>query len=483
MSATVSATVASSLSHFTASPTPFHNVANLKSLLSAGGFSEISEQDTWTGRVVAGGKYYYSRNTSTIVAFVVGGSYAAANPGGFKIVGGHTDSPNIRIKPHSKRGAGAGGATQLNVEAYGGGLWHTWFDRDLSVAGRVLVRSADGKTITQQLVNLERPLLSIPNLCIHLQTGAEREAFKFNKEDHLQPILALADETLSAASTAASTAGTSAGTSPFTNNHEPMLLQEVAKKLGIDVSQIADFELSLYDTQGASLSGVNSEFLNSARLDNQATCITSTLALVEYSKNDAAVAADSDISLIALFDHEEVGSASQNGAGSPIMGEAVRRISSALNGGGGNEDFFQTTLRKSFVVSCDQAHAVHPNYAHKHDKNHAPKMNGGVVIKNNANQRYTTNSFTGFIIREIGRKAGVPTQEFVVRNDCPCGSTIGPIISEKTGMRCMDVGMPQLAMHSCREVMGTKDLDYAVELFKAFWETFRSLDEMTFDCE
>ncbi|GMI34860.1 hypothetical protein TeGR_g916 [Tetraparma gracilis] len=469
--------VTAALEHFGASPTQFHNCANLKDRLVAAGFSEISEADTWTGALSPGGKYFYTRNTSTLVAFVVGGAYNPASPGGFKVVGGHTDSPNIRIKPHSKRGAGAGGATQLNVEAYGGGLWHTWLDRDLSVAGRVLVRSPDGSTVTQQLVDLERPLLTIPNLCIHLQTGDERAALKLNKEDHLQPILALADKTLGGGA-----AADDAGVDNFVKGHEPMLLQEVARKLGCEVSQIADFELALYDTNKAALSGINKEFLASARLDNQATCITSALAIIEYAGMADAVAKDADVSLIALFDHEEVGSASAVGAGSPIMGEAVRRISSALNTGGGNEDFFQTTLRKSFVISCDQAHAVHPNYAHKHDKNHAPKMNGGMVIKNNANQRYTTNAFTGFIVREIARRANLNTQEFVVRNDCPCGSTIGPIISEKTGIRCMDVGMPQLAMHSCREIMGTSDLDNAVSLFVSFFETFRSLDEMTFGC-
>jgi len=178
--------VTESLKHFTSSPTQFHNCFNLKQRLLAASFTEISESEKWTSKLLPGGKYFYTRNTSTIVAFIIGGAYDPSSPGGFKIVGGHTDSPNIRIKPHSKASAGAGGATQINVEAYGGGIWHTWFDRDLSVAGRVLVRAADGSKVTQHLVNLERPLLSIPNLCIHLQSGEERAAFKYNKEDHLQ---------------------------------------------------------------------------------------------------------------------------------------------------------------------------------------------------------------------------------------------------------------------------------------------------------
>jgi aspartyl aminopeptidase len=217
---------------------------------------------------------------------------------------------------------------------------------------------------------------------------------------------------------------------------------------------MADMELNLYDVQPASLGGLANEFLYSARLDNLATVFCSIEALVDHSSD---LSKANDVSLVALFDHEEIGSQSAHGAGSPVMGEAVRRISFALAGETYNPDVYARCVRNSFVLSCDQAHAVHPNYASKHEANHAPKLNGGVVIKTNSNQRYTTNGVTGFVIRELGRKANVPIQEFVVRNDCPCGSTIGPIISANTGIRTVDVGMPQLSMHSCREVMGIAD--------------------------
>ncbi len=364
-------------------------------------------------------------------------------------------------QPHSKR-VGAGSTLQLNVECYGGGLWHTWLDRDLSLAGRCIVRTGDG--FTQRLVDVKKPVCRVPSLCIHLQTGEERAALKVNKEDHLQPLLA------------------QAVTDTLASGHEPLLLGLLSEAMGVPAADIVDFELSLYDTQPACLGGVHDEFLYSARLDNQGTCFTSIEALKQYADDDDKVAGDGGVAMVCLFDHEEVGSASQNGAGSPILGEAVRRVSSALVGGGGNEDYFQACLRKSFVFSVDMAHAIHPNYPSKHDKNHAPSLNSGVVIKTNQNQRYTTNAFTGFVIREIGRRKGAPVQEFVVRNDCPCGSTIGPIISENTGIRCVDAGMSQLSMHSCREMMGTSDLRHCIDLFVGFFELFEEIDGCCFEC-
>ncbi|GMH65603.1 hypothetical protein TrST_g8433 [Triparma strigata] len=470
------------LNHFTNSPTPFHNCANLVTMLGES-FEKLSEDEKWEGKIKPNGKYYYTRNTSTLVAFCVGGAYDASNPGGFKVIGGHTDSPNLRIKPCSKNGTSAGKITQLNVECYGGGLWHTWFDRDLSIAGRVIVSTPDGK-FTQHLVNLKKPVCRVPSLCIHLQSGDERASFKVNKENHLQPIFAqVVKHTLEApASKKAKTDEAAGEKNAWREGHDSTLLKLIAEELSIEVAQIADFELALYDTQPAALGGANEEFLYAARLDNQATCYTSIQSLTQYAANKEMLEKDADIAMVCLFDHEEVGSASQCGAGSPIMGEAVRRVSSALNNGGGNEDFFQTTCRRSFVFSVDMAHAIHPNYASKHEKNHSPDLNAGVVIKTNSNQRYTTNAFTGFVIREIGRRKNVPIQEFVVRNDCPCGSTIGPIISEKTGIRCVDAGMPQLSMHSCREMMGTHDLQLCIDLFNGFFELFRNIDESCYLC-
>ena len=480
-----------------ASPDQFHATATTCDRLAEAGFMRLDERDAWSNLLQPGGKYFFTRNHSCVVAFAVGGSYQQGN--GFKVIGAHTDSPNLRIKPRPKRHAA--GCVTLEVEPYGGGLWHTWFDRDLSISGRVMLRSSSGQ-VEARLVRVDRPVLRVPTLCIHLQTADEREAFKVHKEDHLRPILAcIADDTLGASATgaaeaqpetsaelslaaaAASELSAAAGAESYgwSGGQEPLLLQLIAEELQVPVERIADFECSLYDTQPASLSGARSEFLCSARIDNLASCFAATEALVNHASAPELLARDADVSLIALFDHEEVGSGSAVGAGSPIMSEAVRRISVALSreSTAMDEDALAAALRRSFVLSADGAHAVHPNYANKHQSNHGPLMNRGVVIKSNQNQRYASSGVTSFLVRELARRAGLPPpQEFAVRNDCPCGSTIGPIISANTGMRAVDVGMPQLSMHSIREVMGVADLTHGLDLFTAFFTHFRDVDQM-----
>jgi len=435
------------MDYLDSSPDPFHVVHSSTKLLEDAGFVELKEEEAFSGKVQAGGKYYYTRNRSTLVAFAVGKKWKSGN--GFKVIGAHTDSPNLRVKPNSKRSAA--GCTQLGVECYGGGLWHTWFDRDLGISGRVLVRTK-AETIEQRLVLIKRAVLRIPNLAIHLQTAEERVAFKVNKEDHLSPILATEVKKALQSQSKVAEGG-------WPENQEPLLLQILANELDVSTDEIVDFELSLFDVQQAALGGVYSEFIHSARLDNLASCFLAVEGIVEHVQS-GLIDDDEDISIITLYDHEEVGSTSQNGAGSPVMGEAVKRISAALSGENDtlDADFHASSLRKSFVLSVDQAHAIHPNYASKHEKAHSPKMNDGMVIKRNSNQRYATNTITGVIMKEVARKAGLPPlQEFVVRNDCGCGSTIGPIISANTGIRAIDMGCPQLSMHSIRETMGVAD--------------------------
>lgn len=425
----------------TASPDPFHAVSNSISKLQAAGFEALRKREPFT--LQKGGKYYYTINHSTIVAFTVGEQYEPGN--GVLTIGGHTDSPNLKVKPVSKKTAND--CVQLGVECYGGGLWHTWFDRDLGISGRVLVKKSDGG-IEQKLVNMQMPIARVSTLCIHLQTADERKAFAVNKETQTTPIIGTEKTILE------KSAEEQVNRTDLENRHEPALLAAIAKEIGVDVKDMVDLELNLYDVQPASLGGLASEFLYSARLDNLATVFCAVEALVDHSKD---LSSDKDVCLVALFDHEEIGSQSAHGAGSPVMKEAVERISSALAGDNFNPDVYASCIRNSFVLSVDQAHAIHPNYASKHEANHAPKLNGGIVIKTNSNQRYTTNGVTGFVVRELGRQSNVPIQEFVVRNDCPCGSTIGPIISANTGIRTVDIGMPQLSMHSCREVMGIVD--------------------------
>lgn len=305
--------------------------------------------------------------------------------------------------------------------------------------------------------------------------------FKINKEDHLVPILSTVVEKVL-------TVGDDAGgivdekevtkvvKDGWTEYQEPLLLKMIAIELGVNVENIMDFELNLFDVQQASLGGVHSEYLHSARLDNLASCFLAVQGLIEYSSEEDALASDEDISLVALFDHEEIGSSSATGAGAPIIKDSVDRISSALSGD--SADKYASAIARSFVLSVDQAHAIHPNYASKHEKVHAPKMNDGMVIKRNANQRYATTGVTGLIVREISKKMNLsPTQEFVVRNDCGCGSTIGPIISTNTGIRAIDLGCPQLSMHSIRETMGVCDVRYGLELFKGFFKHFREVDK------
>ena len=449
-----------------ASPDPFHVVQTVVEQLEEFGFAEWKDGD----EIKNGGKYYFTRDRSTLVAYTVGQSYQPGNA--FKIIGSHTDSPNLKVKPYSKRttskNGGSSGAIQLGVECYGGGLWHTWFDRDLGISGRVFINDEEKGIIRQQLVKIDRPILRIPNLAIHLQTAKEREAFVVNKEDHLSPILAMVvKESLTGGSTDEEDSN-----DEWQKNQEPLLVQMLAEELGVETDDIVDFDLNLFDVQTASLGGLHSEFIHSARLDNLASCFLSLRGLIDHVKS-GGVENDEDISMIAMFDHEEVGSASATGAGSPIIGEAVKRINEALGAGSDSPMINDRAIQSSLVLSVDQAHAVHPNYASKHEKNHGPVMNGGMVIKRNANQRYATNSVTGLIIRQIGKQAGLPPiQEFVVRNDCGCGSTIGPQIATTTGMKAIDMGCPQLSMHSIRETMGVKDLTHGLAFFRAFFKHY-----------
>lgn len=473
------------MSYLNSSPDPFHVVQSTISLLEEAGFQSINDDDTKTNTkpldLVPGGKYYMTKNKSSIIAFAIGKKFSptsciAEEGGGFKFVGAHTDSPNIKIKPFSKRGGS--GYKQLAVQCYGGALWHTWFDRDLGISGRVFTRNEDG-TIDQRLVKIDRPILQIPNVAIHLQSAEERKAFAVNKEDHLNPIIALEVEKALGGTNGESSKMEENG---WTEHQEPALLDVLASELDVSTSDIIDFELNLFDVQKASLGGVYQEFIHSGRLDNLASCFMATQALIDYVNEDG-LENDQDVSMIGLFEHEECGSSTASGAGSPFASNAMELVcdsfckSSDLSDRKAFTEAYQSLLTKSFVMSVDQAHAIHPNYASKHEKNHAPKMNQGVVIKRNANHRYATTAVTGVLLREVVRKAGMkPLQEFVVRNDVGCGSTIGPIMASGTGIRGIDVGAPMLAMHSIRETMGTVDMTNGLQLYKAFFKYFREVD-------
>ncbi|KAK4509495.1 uncharacterized protein ATC70_007847 [Mucor velutinosus] len=446
------------------SPSPFHATFEASEILKAAGFKEIKERDSWNdGLIQRKGKYFFTRNGSAIVAFEVGGKY---NPGnGFSIIGAHTDSPCLKIKPISKKDKS--GYLEVGVQLYGGGIWHTWFDRDLSVAGRVLVEQEDG-TFKHTLVKVDRPILRIPTLAIHLDRTAN-DSFAFNKETQLAPILATAAK--AQLSGIEATEGVEAEA-----NHHPLLIRILADEMNIKPHQIRDFELAVYDTQKSVIGGACNEFIFSPRLDNLEMSYCSIIALTQAKD----IENDSNIRIAALFDNEEVGSMTAHGADSNLLPvtlqrlanthvlDAVKDVSSTA---------FEEAIHKSILVSADMAHAINPNYADKHEENHRPEMHKGTVIKINANQRYATTAITSLVLKELAKKHQIPIQEFVVRNDSSCGSTIGPMLSAKLGLRTVDIGNPQLSMHSIRETGGTDDVKHGIDLLRAFYEEFAVLEQ------
>ncbi|KAF2655047.1 peptidase M18, aminopeptidase I [Lophiostoma macrostomum CBS 122681] len=477
------------LSFVDGSPTPYHAVISAAARLEKAGFTKIQERDSWASTCQPGGKYYLTRNGSTILAFAVGKKWKPGNPIG--IIGAHTDSPCFRIKPVSKSESDK--YLQVGVETYGGGLWRTWFDRDLSLAGRVMVRNKSG-TIEQRLVKVEKPLLRIPNLAIHLT----REETPVNTEEHLHPIIGTAEAELNREGR---TEVQDEGWTPLPTprqRHHVRVVEIVAEEAGVDASAVVDFELVLYDTQKATIGGMNNEFIHSARLDNLMMSYCSVEGLIRSVESSSALDDESIIRMIALFDHEEVGSQSAQGAKSNLLPAIIRRLSvlpasesdsdKSYDKIGDIETAYEQTLSISFLISADMAHAVHPNYPSKYEGRNRPQMNQGTVIKVNANQRYSTNSAGVVLLQEVARRAkksssstfsanqGVPIQTFVVRNDSSCGSTIGPFLSATLGTRCLDLGNPQLAMHSIREMCGVHDVEHAVNLFDSFFEHFGDLE-------
>jgi aspartyl aminopeptidase len=407
------------------SPTPFHAAREAASRLAASGFREISERDAWA--VAPGDRCYLIRGGSTLVAFVAGTESPAT--GGFRMIGAHTDSPNLRVKPNAD--LARSGFQQVGVEVYGGVLHSTWMDRDLSIAGRVLCRGAGG--VEARLVDLIRPIARVPNLAIHLGRGVNKDGLVLNEQKHLVPIVGL--------------------------GKEAALRATLARALEIAEDRILGYDLSLYDTEKAAVGGLDGEFVFSARLDNLASCHAAVAAL-------AAVSAPSPRTrLIALYDHEECGSRSAVGAAGSVLRDSVARIVEAH--ADRQPQALGRAMARSLLVSADMAHGIHPNYPDQHEPQHAPLVNRGLVIKSNANQSYATDGSTAAEVELFCEEAGFTPQRFVVRSDLPCGSTIGPITAAELGVATVDVGSPMLSMHSCREMCGTLDVHLAVEAFKA----------------
>ncbi|KGN63500.2 hypothetical protein Csa_013168 [Cucumis sativus] len=467
------AVVTDFLQFLNASPTAFHAVEEAKKRLISVGYEQVSEKADW--KLEAGKKYFFTRNHSTIVAFAIGKKYVAGN--GFHIIGAHTDSPCVKLKPVSK--VTKGGYLEVGVQTYGGGLWHTWFDRDLTIAGRVIIKEKNSGSLSyiHRLVRVEDPIMRIPTLAIHLDRGTD--GFKVNTQSHLLPVLATSIKgELNKAVTKNDVQNdgekTDPKSSPNSSKHHTLLLQLLADQLNCEPDDICDFELQACDTQPSLVGGAQKEFIFSGRLDNLCMSFCSLKALIDSTSSETSLENEPGVRMAALFDHEEVGSNSAQGAGSPVMLNALSRITNSFSS---DSSLVEKAIQRSFLVSADMAHALHPNYMDKHEENHQPKLHGGLVIKNNANQRYATNAVTSFIFRELAVNHNLPVQDFVVRNDMSCGSTIGPILASGVGIRTVDVGAPQLSMHSIREMCATDDVNYSYEHFKAYYEEFSSLDQ------
>ena len=402
------------------SPTPFHAVDQMAQQLTAAGFEQLLESDDWQLR--AGGRYFISRNGASIVAFCVGSDDLLQN--GLRIIGAHTDSPCLKVKPnpelYNKK------YFQLGVEVYGGVLLNPWFDRDLSLAGRVTYKLQNGQ-LKNALIDYKKPIAVIPSLAIHLDREANN-SHSVNPQTDIPPILMRAkEENLS---------------------FREMLLEQLPAADG-EACHVLDYDLSFYDVQPPALVGLNEEFIASARLDNLLSCYVAMRALIKADGKQSCV--------MVCNDHEEVGSRSAIGAQGPMLKSVLHRLV-------GSDSQLTRVLDRSMLISVDNAHGIHPNFASRHDGNHGPILNDGPVIKRNANQSYATNSETSSLFRYFAEAAEVPVQNFVVRTDMACGSTIGPITASQLGVNTLDVGVPTFAMHSIRELAGSDDAFY---LFKA----------------
>ncbi|HEY8036743.1 MAG TPA: M18 family aminopeptidase [Methylobacter sp.] len=418
-----------------ASPSPWHVVKTIEAQLETQTppWQRLDETAKWT--LKPGGRYYVVRDDSSIVLFIQGQKPLAET--GFKIIGAHTDSPGLRIKPNAA--STTDGLLRLGVEIYGGPILATFTDRDLSLAGRIAYKN-DQDEIASVLVRFDQPLLRLPNLAIHMNRAVNEEGLKLQKQTELPLILsALTEEQLPQAYFSA-------------------LLQQQS---GVVATRILSWDLAVYDTQKGAFWGAESEFYADSQLDNLASCHAALQALL-----DGAVIQSDSTRVCALFDHEEIGSQSNKGAEGSFLPDILQRIASAT--ATDSEDYARA-LAKSFMISADMAHAYQPNFPNSYDPDHKVIVNKGPVIKVNANHRYSSESVSAAMFAGWCEQAGVPYQKYSHRCDLPCGSTIGPITSARLGIRSIDVGSPMWAMHSIRESAGVLDHEYMIRVMKRFF--------------
>ncbi|MDE6301733.1 MAG: M18 family aminopeptidase [Muribaculaceae bacterium] len=415
-----------------ASPVNFWAVDTLERHLKAAGFSELDMAEEW--KIVPGGKYYVTKNRSALFAFVAG----ERPSGAFRIIAAHSDSPGFRIKPNCEM-VSDGGMVKLNTEVYGGPILYTWFDRPLSLAGRVILRSDDILHPVTRLVKFERHLLTIPHLAIHFNR-AVNEGNPISRQKDMLPVLGRVDNPEKA---------------------RGLVKRMVAEKLDVPEKDILDYDLSLYDTTRASIGGLNGEFICSGRIDDLSMVHAALNALL-----DTASTAIKDTRVMAIFDNEETGSGTKQGAASPMLDYILRRINLCM--GGSEEDYMQAVAR-SFMISADDAHGVHPNYVEKQDPTNHPVLGGGPVIKINANCKYMTDADSAAVFASLAKEAGVPCQYFVNHSDVAGGSTLGNILTSQIPLRGVDIGAPIWAMHSVRETASLADHAYTIAVFSKFF--------------
>ncbi|WP_438952514.1 M18 family aminopeptidase [Porticoccus sp.] len=410
------------------SPTPFHAVRSMREILGSSGFIWLPEDAEWD--IKPGGRYYTVRNGSSIIAFIAG-----HQPGietGVRMVGAHTDSPCLKVKP--KPELNRQGYFQLGVEVYGGALLNPWFDRDLSIAGRLVFDDGEG-LLDQILVDLKRPVAVIPSLAIHLDRDANNER-KVNPQTDIPPLLFIDPD-------------------KSVTDFREFLVKELFSSGDLpEKARILDYELYFYDCQKPAMTGMHKEFISGARLDNLLSCFTGMQALLE--------AGDQISTMLVCNDHEEVGSISACGANGPMLQSVLQRLYP-------DPALLTRVMRRSLMVSADNAHGIHPNFADRHDNNHGPRLNEGPVIKINANQRYATNSISSALFRHLCEKEKIAVQTFVNRTDLSCGSTIGPITAAMVGVQTLDIGVPTFAMHSIREMAGADDAFNLYRALKTFY--------------
>ena len=417
------------------SPTPFHAVEIMAQVLERDGFTRLDEAEQWSiNNGQQEGRYYVIRNDSSIIAFQLN---QPLPDNGMRMVGAHTDSPCLKVKPNPEIINNK--YLQLGVEVYGGALLNPWFDRDLSLAGRVSYLDESG-AIGNQLINLVKPVATIPSLAIHLDKEAN-ENRSINKQLHLPPVLMKMPEI----------DAEGAGKADFKDILLKIMNAEIEAGEAV---RILDYELSFYDVQPPAVIGLHDDFIASARLDNLLSCYTGLMAMLNDDRMQNT--------LLVCTDHEEVGSMSAAGAQGSFLKSVLQRLCES-------DENMSRMIANSVMISADNAHGIHPNYADKHDENHGPILNDGPVLKVNANQRYASNSQTGALFRHLCELADVPVQSFVVRSDMACGSTIGPITASGLGVKTVDVGVPTFAMHSIRELAGRWDAYYLYRVLKQFF--------------